>query len=262
MRQSRTLSIGLEVHTDSSAVASRAQEHYAAVVSLGTIGTRQGDIEHLIRKLPSTSPPRLFVYEAGPCGAWRYRDLTQKGQVCGVVAPALIPQKPGDRVNTNRREALTLARLRRSGDLPPVDVPTVDEDALRDLGRGRDDARRARKTATSRLNALLLRPDSRYTGRAPWGPAPLRGLSEVVCPTPAPQLVCQAYIRAVTAHTERLNRLAQARTAQGQTWRLAPVVDALQALRGVPCTVAVTTVAARGDLTRGDHPRPLMNSLS
>jgi hypothetical protein len=123
MRQSRTLSIGLDVHQDSSAVASRAQEHYAAVVSLGTIGTRQGDIEHLIRKLPSTSPPRLFVYEAGPCGAWRYRDLTQKGQVCGVVAPALIPQKPGDRVNPNRREALTLARLMRSGDLTPSTCP-------------------------------------------------------------------------------------------------------------------------------------------
>jgi transposase len=149
----------------------------------------------------------------------------------------------------------------RSCDLPPVYVPTVDDAAMRDLCRAREDAIRELKTAKFRLKAFLLRHDSRYTGRATWSPAHLRWLSEVVCPTPAQQIVFQEYIRAVTEHTERLARLEQALTDQVQTGRLAPVVEALQALRGVPCTVAVTTVAALGALTRFANPRPLLHSL-
>jgi transposase len=261
MSQSSTLDIGMDVHKDSIAVAYAAQEHHAEVVSLGNIGTRQCDIDPLIRKMQSKSKHLLFVYEAGPCGYWLYRYLTQKGQGCWVVAPSLIPKKPGDRVKTNRRDAIKLARLLRSGDLTPVYVPTVDDEAIRDLGRGREDAIRDLKTAKFRLKACLLRQDIRYTGRATWGPAHLRWLSEVVCPTPAQQIVFQEYIRAVTEHTARRKRLEQELTDQGQTWRLAPVVDALQALRGVPCTVAVTTVAELGDLTRFDNPRQLMNYL-
>jgi transposase len=261
MHQSSTLYIGLDVHKESIAVAYVAQEHHAEVVSLGTIGTRQCDIDQLIRKMQSKSKHLIFVYEAGPCGYWLYRYLTKKGHVCWVVAPSLIPKKPGDRVKTNRRDAIKLARLMRSGDLTPVYVPTVDDEAIRDLCRAREDAIRDLKTAKFRLKAFLLRHDIRYTGRATWGPAHLRWLSEVVCPTPAQQIVFQEYIRAVTEHTDRLGRLEQELTDQGQTWRLAPVVEALQALRGVQCTVAVTTVAALGDLTRFDNPRQLMNSL-
>jgi transposase len=117
------------------------------------------------------------------------------------------------------------------------------------------------QTAHVRLHAFLLRQAIRSTGRAPWGPAHLRWRREVGWPTPAPQLVFQAAGRAVHEHTERLPRLAQALQDRGPTWRLAPVVDALQALRGVQGTVAVTPVAARGDLTRCDTPSPLMNSL-
>src|SRR5262245_27284153 len=126
---------------------------------------------------------------------------------------------------------------------------------MRDLGRARDETLRALKTAQLRLNAFLLRQDIRSTGRATWGPAHLRWLSAVVCPTPAQQSGCQAYVRAVTEPTERRERFEPERTAQGQTGRLRPVGDALQALRGVPCTVAVTTGGARGALTRVEHPR-------
>ena len=261
MSQSSTLYIGMDVHKDSIAVASVAQEHHAEVVSLGTIGTRQCDIDQLIRKMQSKAKYLIFVYKAGPCGYWLYRYLTKKGHICWVVAPSLIPKKPGDRVKTNRRDAIKLARLMRSGDLTPVYVPTVDDEAIRDLCRAREDALRDLQTAKFRLKAFLLRHDIRYTGRATWGPAHLRWLSEVVCPTPAQQIVFQAYIRAVTEHTERLERLEQELTDQVQTWRLAPVVDALQALRGVQFTVAVTTVAELGDLTRFDNPRQLMNYL-
>jgi transposase len=184
MQQSRTLSVGLDVHTASIAVAYIAQEHHADVVALGAIGTRQGDIDHLIRRLHSKSPRLVFVYEAGPCGYWRDRSLTKKGQGCWVVAPSLLPKKPEERVTTNRRDAITLARLMRAGDLPPVYVPQGADDAIRDLGRAREDALHALKAATCRLTALLLRQAMRYTGRATWNAAPLRGLSAGVCPPP------------------------------------------------------------------------------
>ena len=188
MTQSSTLYIGLDVHKESIAVAYVAQEHHAEVVFLGTIGTRQCDIDQLIRKMQSKSKHLIFVYEAGPCGYWLYRYLTQKGHVCWVVAPSLIPKKPGDRVKTNRRDAIKLARLMRSGDLTPVSVPQGEEEAMRDLCRAREDALHELKAAKFRLTAFRLRHDIRYTGRATWGPAHLRWLSEVVWPTPAQQL--------------------------------------------------------------------------
>jgi transposase len=228
---------------------------------LGTIGTRQADIDHLIRQLHSKAKHLVFVYEAGPCGSWLYRYLRKTGSACWVVAPSLIPQKAGDRVKTARRDAVHLSRFMRSGDLTPVYVPTVADEASRDLCRAREDAIADLKAAKFRLNACLLRHDIRSTGQATWGPAHRRWLSAVVCPTPAQHMVVQAYVRAVTAHTARLQRLEQARQAHVKSWRLHPVVEALQAWRGVPCTVAVTTVAALGDLTRVENPRQLMKYL-
>jgi transposase len=261
MRQSSTLYIGMDVHKESIAVAYVTQQHGAEVTYLGTIGTRQCDIDQLIRKMQSKAKYLVFVYEAGPCGYWLYRYLTKQGHVCYVVAPSLIPKKAGDRVKTDRRDAVQLARLMRSGDLTPVYVPQVADEAIRDLSRAREDALRDLKAAKFRLKAFLLRHDSRYTGRASWGPAHLRWLAEVVCPTPAQQIVFQEYVRAVTEHTERLQRLEQELHEQVQSWRLHPVVEALQALRGVQFTVAVTTVAELGDLSRFDNPRQLMKFL-
>jgi transposase len=261
MAQSSTLYVGMDVHKESIAVAYVAQAHGAEVVSLGTIGTRQCDIDKLIRQLRSKSKQLVFVYEAGPCGYWLYRYLMKQGYVCWVVAPSLIPQKAGARVKTDRRDAMQLARLMRSGDLTPVYVPAVADEAIRDLSRARDDTLRDLKAAKLRLKAFLRRHDIRSTVRANWRPAHLRWLSEVVCPTPAQPIVFQEYVQTVTEQTERLGRLELERHAQVQTWRLSPVVEALQALRGVPCTVAVTMVAALGDLTRFENPRQRMHYL-
>jgi transposase len=175
----------MAVHKDSIAVAYVAQDHGAEVTYLGSIGTRQCDIAQLSRKMQSQATQLIFVYEAGPCGSWLYRYLTKKAYACWVVAPSLIPKKAGDRVTTDRRDAVQLARLARSGDLTAVFVPTVDDAAMRDLTRAREDARSDLKDATFRLKAFLLRHAIRYTGRATWNPAHLRWLSEVVCPTPA-----------------------------------------------------------------------------
>jgi transposase len=178
-----------------------------------------------------------------------------------VVAPSLLPKKAGDRVTTDRRDAVPLARLARAGDLTVVYVPKVADDAIRALTRAREETLGDLKAVKFRLKAFLLRHDIRSTGRANWSPAHLRWLSEVVCPTPAQHIIFQAYVRAVTEHTERLQRLTQELQEHVKTWRLHPVVEALQALRGVQCTVAVTTVAALGDLTRFDTPRALRKFL-
>jgi transposase len=261
MSQSRTLSVGMDGHTESIAVASVAQEHGAEVVSLGTLGTRQCDSDTLLRPLQSQGPPLVLVDDAGPCGDWLSRSLTHQGDVCWGVAPSLIPTKPGDRGNTDRRDARPLARLRRSGDRTPVSVPAVDDAAMRDLSRAREDTLRELQAAQLRLQAFVLRHAIRSPGRANGRLAHLRWLHEVGCPTPAQHMVLQEDVQTVTAQTARLSRLEHALHTQGHTWRFQPVGEALQALRDVQCTVAVTTVAARGDLTRCDNPRQRMHSL-
>jgi transposase len=261
MSQSSTLFIGMDVHKETIAVAYVAQDHGAEVTFLGTIGTRQCDIDQLIRKMQSKAKHLVFVYEAGPCGYWLYRYLRKKGYDCWVVAPSLIPKKAGDRVKTDRRDAMQLARLARSGDLTTVYVPQGEDEAIRDLTRAREDTLSDLKDAKFRLKAFLLRHDIRYTGQATWNPAHLRWLSEVVCQTPAQQIVFQEYVRAVSEHTERLQRLQQELQEQVQSWRLHPVIEALQALRGVQFTVAVTIVAEIGDLSRFENPRELMKFL-
>src|SRR5262249_11661455 len=153
-------------------------------------------------------------------GYWLYRYLMKQGDVCWVGAPSLIPKKAGDRVTTDRRDAMPLARLMRSGDLPPVSVPAVDDAAIRDLSRAREDTLRELKAAQLRLKAFVLRHAIRYTGPATWSPAHLRWRSEGLCPTPAQQIVFPEYAQPVTEQPERLGRLALALHAQGQTWRL------------------------------------------
>jgi transposase len=178
-----------------------------------------------------------------------------------VVAPSQIPKQAGDRGKTDRRAAVHLARLLRSGDLTPVYVPAVEDEAIRDLGRAREDALKDIKAAQARLKAVLRRQDIRSEGRAKWGAAPLRWLVEVVCPTPAQPSVFPEYVRAVSEPQERLQRLDAELQPQVQTGRWVPGVEALQALRGVQFTGALTRIAELGDLKRFDNPRQLMSYL-
>src|SRR5256886_5621505 len=258
---SKMLFVGLDVHKDTIAVAYAAEDRGAEVVSLGMIGTRQCDLDKLIRRLESKGATLVFAYEAGPCGYWLYRYLTRRGLSCSVVAPSLIPRKPGDGVTTDRRDAVTLARLLRSGDLSAIYVPTVDDEAMRDLSRAREDAVRDLKRSKVRLKAFLLRQDIRYEGRANWNAAHLRWLARVVCPTPAKQIVFQEYVHSVSEQTERRRRLETELHTAVKTWRLHPVVEAVQALRGGDLTGAGTLIAEGGDLTRFATPRKLVSYL-
>jgi len=260
-QSSKTLYVGLDVHKDSIAVAYAPEDRGGEVVSLGAIGTRQCDIDKLIRRLESKGATPVFVYEAGPCGYGLYRYLAGKGFTCHVVAPSLIPRKPGDRVKTDRRDAMTLARSMRSGDLTSIYVPGIEDEALRDLSRGRDDAMQDLKRSKRPLTSFLLRQDIRYEGRATWNAAHLRWLAEVVCPTPPPLIVFQEYLRAVTEQHERRQRLEHELHEAVHGWRLYPMVQAIQALRGVELTGAIILMTELGDLTRFENPRQLMSYL-
>src|SRR5256714_8861744 len=135
MAKDSTLFVGLDVHKETIAVAYVAEEREATVVALGTIGTRQCDIDKLLRQLQSKGKTLHFVYEAGPCGYWLYRYLTKKNLRCWVVAPSQIPKKAGDRVKTDRRAAGQITRPLRSGALRPGYIPSAEDEAIRDVVR-------------------------------------------------------------------------------------------------------------------------------
>lgn len=257
MAKSTPLFVGLDVHKESIAVAHATGGCAAPPVFVGMIGTRQADVDKLIRRLQGKASELRFVYEAGPSGYGLHRYLTGKGLACAVVAPSLIPRRPGDKVKTDRRDAVELARLSRSGDLTAVYVPTVEDEAIRDLCRARDAARVTLKDAKLRLKAFLLRLGLHYVGRADWNAAHKRYLAKVVCPTPAQQIVFQESVRAVDEQVDRLQRIEAELQALAPRWHRYPVVQALQALRGVQWVVALTVVAELGDLTRFDNPRQL-----
>jgi transposase len=164
---------------------------------------------------------------------------------------------PGERVKTDRRDAAQLARLLRSGDLTSVDVPTVEDEAVRDVSRAREASIGVLKDAKLRLTSVLLRHGLHYTGRATWNEAHLRYLAKVVCPTPAQQIVFQESLRVVSEQTERVRRLEDERVEVAAAWRFRPIVEAFQAMRGVQSHTAVTLAAELGDLTRFDNPRQL-----
>ena len=250
--------LGMDVHAETIAVA--VAEPDGEVRSLGTIANREDSIRKFIKKLGSPEHLRA-CYEAGPTGFVLYWQLTRLGVDCTVVAPSLVPKKPGDRVKTDRRDAMQLARLLRSGDLTPVYIPSIEDEAIRDVVRAREDVLKDLKAAKVRLKAFLLRQDIRYAGRANWTAAHLRWLASVGCPTPAQQIVFQEYVRAVSEQTDRVQRWEAELQALVQTWRWAPVVEAIQALRGIQFTAAVTLIAELGDLHRFATPRQLMSYL-
>ena len=233
MAEPTTHFVGLDVHKETIAVAHASPDRSSDVVYVGQIGTREADIDKLLRRLHSHASRLVIAYEAGPCGYGLYRTLAKKGISCMVVARSLIPKKPGERVKTDRRDAAQLARLLRSGDLTSIYVPTIEDEAVRDLSRAREAAIGVLKDAKLRLKSFLLRHGLNYSGRATWNEAHLRYLAKVVCPTPAQQTVFQESLRAVSEQTDRVRRLEDELIEIAATWRLRPIVEAFQAMRGV-----------------------------
>lgn len=256
-----TMFVGLDVHKDSIEIAIAHEGRDGEVRRWGRIGGDLDSFGKALRKLQSKGCRLRFVYEAGACGYTIYRHLVSKGLDCTVVAPAMIPKKSGDRVKTDPRYAEALARLHRAGELSPVYVPHQEDEAIRDLVRARKDAKNAQRVARQQLKAFLLRNGISYEGKASWTPAHMRCLSEVSLPSSAQQSAFQEYLDAVTSASLRVERLTREIARQVELWRMKPVVDALQALRGVQMIIAVTMVAEIGDISRFENPRQLMKYL-
>ncbi len=251
--------VGLDVHADSIAVA--VAEAGGEVRSLGIIANKPESVRKVLKRL---GPARSLevCYEAGPTGYVLYWQLTEMGIHCDVVAPSLVPVKPGDRVKTDRRDAAKLAANYRAGELVPVWVPDADHEALRDLVRAREAAKGDQLRARHRLQKFLLRHGRRAPTKVkPWTEGHLTWVRHSVrFERSSQEAVLTDYLAEVDHARERIKRLELAidEAVEVVPASMRGVIDALQALRGIAKISAVTIVAEVGQLSRFARPRQLM----
>jgi transposase len=252
--------VGLDTHKETIAV-SVADAAGGRARYYGELANRPAAVAKLIKRMSPDGEVVSFCYEAGPCGYELYRQITQTGHDCVVVAPSLIPTRPGDRVKTDRRDSEALARLHRAGELTPVWVPDEEQEAIRDLTRAREDMKLVERQLRQRLNAFLLRHGCCYPGKSKWTQAHWRWLERLTFSQPAQQIVLQEYIDAVKRQQDRVAELESEMARALPGWTLAPLVEALMALRGCRLITAMTVAAELGDISRFDSPRQLMAFL-
>jgi len=257
----KILYVGLDVHKNTIDVAVATGRANGKVRSYGKIDSTLDAIDKLIKKLQGRDTELRFVYEAGPCGYQIYRHLRSKKISCAVVAPSMIPRRSGDRIKTDRRDAINLVRLQRAGELTSIYVPSVEDEAIRDLVRCRDDMRRFEQKARQRLLAFLLRHGHRYSGKKHWTKGFYSWLATVKFSHPADQIALQEYIDTANECSQRLKRITEQIQVHVEQWSRVPFVRAYQALRGVSFVVAVTVVAEIGDMNRFATPKQLMAYL-
>jgi transposase len=261
MTGSREAFVGIDAAKLRNAVAIADAGREGEVRYLGEFDATPECMRRLVARLAAKYGRLHFCYEAGPTGYGLYRLIVALGHACTVVAPSLIPRKPGDRVKTNRRDATTLARLLRAGELTAVWVPDPAHEAMRNLVRARAAAVETVKVHKQQVGAFLLRHGRSAPYKRNWGARYRRWLQEQKFEHPADQIVLQEYVEAVRLAEERLGRLERAIVEFLPGWSLSPVVDALMALRGVDLVVAVSFAVEVGDVRRFESPRQLMGYL-
>jgi transposase len=251
--------VGLDVHKDTiaMAVAKAGREEPRFV---GTVAPQWGALCKALGRLGARESLQI-VYEAGPCGYTLARELLEHGYACEVIAPSKMARRPGDRIKTDRRDAVLLARQGRSGELVSVTIPDARDEAIRDLSRSREDAVRARLKARQQLKAMLLRHGHRYSGRSSWTEAHEHYLAKVSFTQPAQNIAFAEYRSAVREAHERVERLTESMREQLEHWRMRPTVEALMTLRGIDLIAAMTLVAEIGDFSRFARPGELMGFL-
>jgi len=240
--------VGLDVHKDSIVIAV-AEEGRGEPWEVGTFPSDWASLDKTLRRLAAGFVLKL-CYEAGPTGFELHRRLVEAGYDNQVVAPSLIPTKPGDRVKTDRRDAANLARCHRSGNLTAVYVPDPDTEALRDLERAREAAKNAERTAKQQLGKFLLRQGRRWDGGKNWTLKHLDWIRRQVFEHEAHRRVLRDYLKALEDATERVNRLTDDIAELIAESALAPLVTSLQAMRGVATISSAVIAAELGDLRR------------
>jgi transposase len=255
--------VGLDVHKETIAVAV-AEPGRGEPVYRGEIANKPKKVEKLVAKLSESygGGLLLFCYEAGPCGYVLLRQILACGHDCQVVAPSKIAKTPGERIKTDRRDALKLARLLRSGDLTAVWVPDRDQEMMRDLSRARDDMKGQERKARQQLGAFVLRHGHHWPrGKSRWSQAHYDWLESLRFEHPWQQVTLQEYIDAAKAASARVAQLSDHLMRALPEWSLAPVVDSLIALRGIDKLAAIILLAELGDISRFDSPKQLMGFL-
>ena len=250
--------VGLDVHKATVCVAVAESGRGGEVRQVGVFENRAEILRKMAARLGKAGRGLSFCYEAGPCGYGLHRLLTGCGHSCIVVAPSLIPMKSGDRVKKDRRDAMMLAKLHRAGELTATWIPDAAHEAMRDLVRARATAGQVLSKARQHLQGFLLRHDRIYRGARAWTLAYRRWLTTARFEHSAQQIVLQDYIYAVEDAEARGDRLTRQIEEVLPRWSMAPVVAALQAMRGVAMVVAVTLVAEVGDFRRFANTRQLM----
>jgi transposase len=250
----------LDVHKDTISVALADGGKRGDVRAFGQIVNTPTALARMLAKLSQPGRTLKFCYEAGPCGYGIQRQLSAAGHDCVVVAPSLIPRKPGDRIKTDRRDANNLARLHRAGELSAVWIPDTAHEAMRDLVRARLAAVRSLRQARQQLSGFLLRHGCHY-GRPAWTQMHRRWLAGLRFEQPIHHIVLEDHIATIEAATDRRDRLTKQIEIMLSNWSLAPVVHALQSLRGMALVTAATMIAELGDLSRFTNPRQLMAYL-
>ena len=258
MKNDTTVYVGLDVSKARIAVGLADASRNGEVRYYGEIANRADAVRKLADKLAARHGRLCLCYEAGPTGYGLYRQLFALGHDCLVVAPSLIPTRPGVQIKTDRRDAVALASLLRSGELSPVWVPDETHEAMRDLSRARGAAVSDLRRARQHLLSFLLRHGRVFEGRSHWSKAHRRWLAGQHFDHRAQQIALEEYIHAIEQIEERRDRLTQQMLTLMPEWSLNPVVEAIQALRGVAEISAITLVAEIGDFHRFGNPRQFM----
>ena len=261
----KTYYIGLDVHKDSIAIAYTSEGSRDEAAYYGECGGSILAAERTLRKIAKQLGEKLkdlkVCYEAGPTGFVLARRLIQLGVDCQLMAPSKTQRKPTEPIKTDKRDAKLIAKLFRNGDITPVRIPPVLDEAVRDLCRARTDASDDLARSKQRLNSFLLRAGFRYSGKTNWTAAHMRYLRELSMPNEAHRLVLEEYIQAIDSCTERVARLEDRLKTTLTDWEWKPVVESLMACKGFKEVAAMTIISELGDLRRFPNPRKLMAFL-
>ena len=261
----QTLYLGLDVHKAETVIAILESDRDAEPRHYGSIATTQHAVERAMRRIAKKQDRELsdlhVCYEASGCGFWIARRLLQMGIRCDVIAPSLIPVKSGDRIKTDKRDAMKLAKNLRSNDLVAVNIPDSVDEAIRDLCRARTDAVDDLRRAKTRLLALLRRLGYNYDGKTHWTEAHKRYLRHLTLPDAAHNRVLEDNLTTVDFHVERIARLEEAMLQLLADWQRKPLVEALMAFKGFKLVAAMVIVSEIGTFSRFEHPKKLMAFL-
>ncbi|MBX5230242.1 IS110 family transposase [Rhizobium sp. NLR9b] len=261
MADYREVFVGIDVAKLKNAIAVAESGREGEIRFWGEVDASDASMRRVIQRIAAKFDRVHFCYEAGPTGYGLHRLIQSLGHECMVVAPSWIPRKPGDRVKTNRRDALALARLLRAGELTAVWVPDEGNEAMRDLVRARAAAVETLRVHRQQISAFMLKHGRIYPRKKGWTMRYLCWLQEQQFDHPAHQIALQEMVEAVRISKERVGRLERVIKEFVPNWSLAPVIRALQTLRGIDLIVAVTFATEVGDVSRFESPRQLMGYL-